>query len=36
MNSIKTFFQFAVIYLAIFISIDKDTANKFVEYVTVY
>ena len=36
MNSIKTFFQFAVIYLAILISVDRDTANQFVEYVKVY
>lgn len=36
MNSIKNLIQFAFIYLAIFICVDKNTANQFVEYVTVY
>lgn len=36
MKSIKTLINFVFIYLAIFVCVDKNTANKFVEYVTVY
>ena len=33
---LKTWIQFAFIYLAIFLCIDTPTANKFVEYVVTY
>ena len=36
MNAIKTLSQFIFIYLAIFLCINKATANNFVEYVVGY